>query len=654
MRRLASLTMIAILTGLLAACPDDSYKDPLTGSDAATDGGIFDAAPIVDVPALPDRIINPDGPDITIDSPQPLTVLSGNQAQVVATVTDPDGVDVSSVRAVIPGGATFNLSRSGTINDQYTGLIDLSDIPSASSVFLFVEAADLLGIWNSADVEVKRDTGPTVQFSSPVDGERYAGSVNLSFEVRDPNGVLETSVRAEVGSVPLDIVVQSTDPNNGANPQWITFEGTIDFDDPMFVPPLTSTHQVTVTAANIANSVSSESSVTFVVDDEGPVINVLTPVPGQIVGGIITIEAEVADDAGVLNTSVVAVLGGNAYSYTVPLQSMGGNFSGTFDTTQFPTSFVFPTISVRAADTLNNESEVGFVLALDNTSPIVALDPPNTMRMAKDEDCGIMCSQEFDPVGNANPSDTQTVPQVFFMRARIEDRGNEAMGLIQETLSLVDYTTPRVYFLSEIAQALVVDTDGDGLCDEINPELTPSTNPQGSTEVLALYLEPLTPSGEVDFQPGGTYPSPCECPGDETEPPSELCVGTMGDMTYALFYTADSSEPAIWSLPPVLDSDPIFCGGHQFDAMASNIPEGWVCVAARAVDSAGNIGVSEPMRLCVDYTLDGNPSTCSNPANAPDCTGTLNPQTQLVDPSVPCSFDPYKQQFRDNEVRLIF
>ena len=88
--------------------------------------------------------------------------------------------------------------------------------------------------------------------------------------------------------------------------------------------------------------------------------------------------------------------------------------------------------------------------------------------------------------------------------------------------------------------------------------------------------------------------------------------------------------------------------------MASNIPEGWVCVASRAVDNAGNIGVSEPMRLCVDYTLYGNPSVCADTANAPNCTGTLNPQTQLVEPSVPCTFDPYSQQFRDNEVRLIF
>jgi len=38
------------------------------------------------------------------------------------------------------------------------------------------------------------------------------------------------------------------------------------------------------------------------------------------------------------------------------------------------------------------------------------------------------------------------------------------------------------------------------------------------------------------------------------------------------------------------------------------IPEGRVCVAGRAEDNAGNIGVSVPLRLRVDYTLDGNPA----------------------------------------------
>ncbi len=653
MWRLTSLVTVVLATLVLAACPDNGYKDPPTGNDGGSDAQINDAEVPVDVPDLPDRIINEEGPDIIIEAPQPLTVLSGSTAQVIATVTDEDGVDVSSVRAVIPGGDSFTLSRSGTQNDQYVGIIDISQIPTAESVFIFVEAADLLGQVNSAEVEVKRDKGPTVTFTSPVDGERYSGSVNLSFRVSDTNGVLETSVRAEVGGVPLDIVKQSEDTAHGATPYWIDFVGEIVFDDPMFDPPLQATHQITVTAENIANNVSSESNVTFVVDDDGPLITVLSPLPGDIVGGIITIEAEVSDEAGVLTNSVLAVIGGNAYEFTVPLTSGGGSYTGSFDTTLLPSNFVFPPISIRAADQLNNESEVGFLLALDNTPPVLSLDPPATMRMAVDEAGAIKCSMQFDPVGDANPNDGDTVPQIHFMRVRIEDRGNEAIGLVQETLSLVSYSTPRVYWLADTTKALVVDTNGDGYCDEINQELVPSTNPQNSDEILALYLDPIDPTGKADFRFDSPLPAVCDIPGDEAEPPDELCVGTRPEgMSIAIYYTVDEAEPAIWSLPLVDTSDALYCTGHQFDNLAANIPEGWVCVAARAVDNAGNIGVSAPLRLCVDYTLDGSPSTCSNPADMPDCTGTWDPITQTVDSSTPCAFDPYTQKFRENEVRL--
>lgn len=654
MRRVTPWTLaaLALTAGLVVACSDDGYDDFNPDSDARPDGGLQDANPMADVPPLVDRIINPAGPDITITLPQADAVLSGNQAQVVATVTDEDGVDVSSVRAVIPGGAAFTLSRSGTVDHQYSGLIDISEMPTTDNLVIIVEAADLLGIWNSEVVEVRRDRGPVVSITSPVDGERYAGSVNLSFQVADPNGVEETSVQAEVGGLPLDVENQSQDESHGASPQWINFTGEIVFDDPMFDPPLQSIQQIIITAQNIANGVSSVATLTFQVDDEGPVITVLTPTPGEIVGGVITIEAEVADEAGVLNTSVVAVLGGNALAYTIPLTPTGSSFIGIFDTSQFPSNYVFPPLSVRAADMLNNESEVGFVLALDNAPPVVSLDPPANMRVGENDNGDITCSRGFDPVGAFSPNDASTVPQVHFVRARIEDRGNEAVGLLQEQLSLVNYLTPRVYWLADTTQALVVDTNGDGICDEINPELIPTTNPQGGNEVLALYLDPIPPTGGADFRGSSGLPPVCDQPGTDLVAPDALCAAaTPEGMSIAIHYTVDVSEPAIWSLPQVDPSSELFCSGHQFDNFASNLPEGWICVAARAEDNAGNTGVSEPIRVCVDYTLDGNPSTCGVPADMPNCTGTLDPQTQTVDPTVPCQFTA-SQRFPENEVRI--
>lgn len=656
MRAMFRIGLAMLATLAWTACGEDPYGDP--NWDAGSyDGGHRDSGPR-DVAVLPDRIINPDGPAITILQPTAGQVLSGDQVQLVALISDDDGVQSSTVKAVIPGGQAFSLNRSGSVPDQFAGIVDLRSIPSGDFSIL-VQAADSGGIYNSAIVAVERDTGPTVEFISPEDGGRFAGSVNLNFIVSDPHGVEESSVTATIGQVVLEIAKTNEDDTTPGHPAWIQFGGEIVFDDLIFNPALTGVQQITVRAENMDNSVSGTTSITFVVDDAGPTIDVLTPTPGEILGGIIEIQADVQDDAGVLDTSVVAVLGHNSVEYTVPLVATGGGpYRGTFDSRQFPRNWLFPSISVRAADQLNNESEVGFLVALDNTAPIASLDPPVSFYLAQlNASFQKEASRPFDPVGPGVPNDTDRVPQIFFLRARIEDQGNQAAGLTQQPIALVDRSSVRLYVLDDTSRALVVDTDGDGFCDEINPLLQPSTNPQTTNEVLALLMEPITPGGSADYRPlADPLPAGVDTWGSDDEPPPPLCSNTeddgglgLGAFTRAINYTVDPAEPAIYSLPTVMDGHPIFCAGHQFDALANAISEGWACVAIRAEDNVGNVGVSTPLRIFVDYTLDGQPFY--DPATAPACTGTWNPQTQTVDTGTPCQFDPDTQLFRANQVR---
>lgn len=660
----SKIGLLLLLTVPSGACGDDSFTDPPHG-DAYIYPDASDAA-LPDRPVLPDRIIDPEGPTIQIQQPQPLAILDGDQIQVIALVTDPDGVDMSTVQVILPGDQTFSMSRAGTVPDQYGAIVDLRDQPSGD-LSIVVQATDINGNTNSAQVDVVRDTGPVVVFISPEEGKRYSGSANLVFEVRDPYGVEESSVTARAGQVDLLFSKLDEDADHGAQPHWILFSGEIVFDDAMFDPALTGDQRVTVSAQNISHSVTAESSVTYIVDSEGPVITINTPAPGDIVGGILTIEADVDDPAGVLDTSVVAVLGNNALEYDVPMVTTGGStYVGTIDTRQFPTSWVFPSLSVRAADQLNNESEEGYEVAIDNTPPVASLDPPPNFHLARMADQGgIECSLPFDPVGPGAANDKAQVPQVFFLRARIEDRGNFATGLIQERISLINRSTPTLYVLDDTTQPLVVDTDGDGFCDEINPGLIPTTTPQTTDEVLALRLDPITPSGTADFRhtpaldpcfPANlTLPPGCDDWGSEPDPPEALCFATENDgfsgcsFPRALFYTVSTDEPAIYSLPAVLDNDALFCTGQQFDAMANNITEGWACAAVRAEDNAGNVGVSAPLRLLVDYTIDGVPAY--DPNQAPACTGTWDAQSQTADASHPCQFDSGTQLFRENEVR---
>ncbi|HEX9288375.1 MAG TPA: hypothetical protein VF904_02530, partial [Anaeromyxobacteraceae bacterium] len=45
----------------------------------------------------------------------------------------------------------------------------------------------------------------------------------------------------------------------------------------------------------------------------------------------------------------------------------------------------------------------------------------------------------------------------------------------------IDPEKTSVYILDDATQPLIVDTDGDGFCDHINPHLIPTTQPPTST-----------------------------------------------------------------------------------------------------------------------------------------------------------------------------
>jgi hypothetical protein len=65
---------------------------------------------------------------------------------------------------------------------------------------------------------------------------------------------------------------------------------------------------------------------------------------------------------------------------------------------------------------------------------------------------------------------------------------------------------------------------------------------------------------------------------------------------------------------------PQACMGIPFDSLASNIQEGWVCVAVRAEDNLGNHGVSAPLHMCIDRLPLG---TCPAPPGDITDVGTL-------------------------------
>jgi hypothetical protein len=78
------------------------------------------------------------------------------------------------------------------------------------------------------------------------------------------------------------------------------------------------------------------------------------------------------------------------------------------------------------------------------------------------------------------------------------------------------------------------------------------------------------------------------------------------------------------------------CTGEQWELTPTMTGdrEGWMCLATRAVDKVGNVGVSPPLRICVDLPgIDGTP-TCdpdSMPSCRADCEEPPSPNPGLID-----------------------
>lgn len=471
--------------------------------------------------------------------------------------------------------------------------LDLSTVPTGPYT-LSVTAVTAGGGVGTATTEVFIDGGPSITFLAPDNGAFVKGSVVVTAVVLDRAGV--ASVAFSVGQVQIPMAAISSNASQ--------YTVTLDFDS--FNPPLEGPQVVTVTAAN-SNGVVSIATRQFTVDNGGPSITGTKPEMGGLIGKLLTIEASVSDPAGVIESSVVAVVAHGDVHFEVRLEKgKDGAFRGLFDTTQLPVHALFPGISFRAQDALGNQSAVGYLVSLDNTPPILDLDPPEEVRILTS--AGV-CSWPFDPVGPDAIDDGSRVSQLFDIRARIEDQGNTPLTGIPDFIPIgaIDPRTVKVLILDDTSLPLVVDTSDppDGVCDDVNPELKPSVSPESSKDAQLFDMVSLSPGGAGDFshQPG----VPCS---GNAESPSPLCSTTFSlakrrAMTYSMSYA--TRLPSIWTLPPII-GDGLQCAGRQFDA-SNNLSDGWACVAAVAADTLGNQQVSRPLRICVEARPDS--TACS-------------------------------------------
>jgi Bacterial Ig domain len=629
-----------VLLLLLGACTSNNKsKAPFQvgsddgGSGASPDGGMVMITPSGTVKV---KIDMPVGGSI---EPNTMSIL----VSATITVDGADLIDLSSVSVSLVGhGATVSsgklVNATGQPN-EFAGQLSLAGVPRGGYAIV-VSAASTKGASNQDTVDVVVDTGPQITVISPTADGHYKGTITVQF-VTDTS---EVSVpQAWIGGFLLPVMSIPGAPGQ--------YQATFDFTS--LTPPL-SGEQVFEVSASHPDGAKTDIKTTFVVDNVGPQITMTAPIAGAVVGGIITLSANIVDDAGVDLSSLRVVIGdqGSNPLFELPLSQdpkVAATYTALFDTRNLTgckplpdpsLCIVYPTLSFRAADKLGNATKVAYEIAVDNVGPIADLVPPQ-VRDRKIDGSSVRCSHLFDPLSpqpsyvsaGDMPDDLCRVPQVFDLRARVEDDGNHATGLKLVPISLVDPSATAVYVLDDISQPLVVDTDGDGNCDAINPLLVPTTAPlSGSSvhQVLKVRLSPVPPAGSADFTMDPTLPATAPCAqGRDLGPPLPLCG--FFQPTIAIGYTV-GREPAIWAVDPVT---PAYCLGGQFDTRANNIgTNGWKCIAVATADLNGNTSVSAPIRVWVDYNYDETRGPCAAPpvstASAPPCTGIYNPSTNTV------------------------
>ncbi|HEY2745196.1 MAG TPA: Ig-like domain-containing protein [Polyangia bacterium] len=567
----------------------------------------------------------PGSPAITITAPTATTEVAGDTLSVTATITSPTSTQIKSDSVLItitpPGGAiiTAPMSLTATAN-VYSGQINIGSIPSGPSSFT-VSATDSMGLAGSAVGMYIHDHGPTITFVQPSAATAH-NSVTLEAIIDDTLHPITMLSQVQAGIRMLgDITLTQV---TGAVPFRVT--ATIDLNS--YNPTLDGPQLITVQATN-SNNTKTSATKQFTVDNSGPDITINTPAAGSFVGGVVTISATITDLSDVNDSTVVAVFGGNlatsvALTRTDPTKN---DYTGVFDVRSLGRNYVFPEFSVRADDTLGNHGELGEEIVVDNTPPWMTMNEAITMRVGQTNNTGqFECSQPFPPLGDEAVQEGAKVLQIITLRARVEDHGNTAPGLLVERISKVDPTTVTLFAVPDSAGVvLAVDTDNDANheCDDVNPLLIPTSDVMMSGEALALQLSPLARgAGAPNFAPGGTTPAGCDLVGETGfAPPKPIC--TTSDMTYVVPTFTDPTG-AIFSIAPVSTNE---CVGFQLDSL-NRLPEGPTCVITRAQDMAGNQMVSYPLHICIDR---GTPGVCSTFAPAStDCTGRWDKVTQKL------------------------
>jgi hypothetical protein len=595
---------------------DGGMGEGNTGGMGETDA----LAPVVEV-VSPVAETDPNGTGVLVDDELDVVCRatrspekgSADVAAVVVDMLDAEGKVVDTVAA----------SDDGSGEHTYAARVITAKVPDNGVIGFRCTAADDSTPPRTASATITTfiDHGPSVEFSNPDREDQpiaLGHPLKIVFTVKEQPVARSGDDGAAVGDVSMTVrdVPFDLDEKNGE------YSATIHLDDAELFPNAPEgSVPIIVQAGNRRMPVASVNEVTrhVIVDGAGPVVTITDPKGESVRGGKVTLTFTAVDEeSGVDPDSIKVTLNDVPYRYSVSSDDWtqdGDTYTFNFDTTQIEGSVVQATIAVTATDKVGNASkDEAIVLYLDNQPPLVDLDPPPVREWVKGSE---QCSLAFDPVGPYAANDLATVLRLQKFRALVWDRTNTGDGQTDFYYSGTNLDSAIIRLQPNVDQGLLIDTDGDGYCDDL-------LNEDDATPPAALPYQPLhavTPKGSswissaADDALASEFPMPsfCKYATDHAKPPEGLCPPTNNDdMTRVISWDVDETVPAIFGVGSLSPA----CTGTDWE-IGPVVKEGWICVAGRAEDNTGNVGISRPLRLCYDDKKGDPPSCLDQDADPP-------------------------------------
>ena len=563
---------------------------------------------------------------IAVEDPNEDGVLSGSKVKLnceakPAGTLAASKVDASSIKlALLDADEKVIEEKAGVPTgetDEYSAEFSLTKV-AAGVVGFRCQAEDASKRTGVDKVLSLFDKGPTITFKDPVANSAHALAQPLDIEFTVEAAPLsDKDENAEVGEVtlaiagiPIDIADASDEPGH--------YRLQVNLADAKLFNPLPDgPTPVTVEATNKRTPAPAKATLeeSVSVDGAAPAIIINYPAQKAVVGGTVPLNFTITDKvAGVDPKSIVVSLNMKDQTYDPTDQRWSHPSADVyvfeFDSRQVEGSKVQITVNISANDKVSNVSTgASSLLYLDNFPPVLDLDPLNIRTQAVAPDS--KCSASFDPVGWEAKNDLDEVVRAGIFRALVLDETNFVKEIPIRHGAGTNPGSVRLYLEGDPTKPLLIDNDKDGFCDDV-AEID-STN--------SLALKPIPRAGVPRFgKDDGLAPTSAflQCTTDNAAPVQNLCTNSVSDMWQVIEDNVNHA-PVIYAASPTENS--LECTGVSWEFGSKVSQDGWVCFATRAVDNVGNVGISRPLRLCLDDPdRPGTPACANSSVDVPTCT----------------------------------